>query len=168
MAATSERMLAGPTPCEDFDVRTLMGHLIGTAERSLGTAEGRPTNDIPHVVVDVGDDDLAGRYVELADQVITAWAYLAPGQEVTAPWGACSAEDALGGFTIETVVHGWDLAVATDQPEEASDGLVDYANAQLDRVVPEGTRARKYAAAWTPADGAGPTERLANALGHHR
>lgn len=168
MAATSEEALVDPTPCEDFDVRTLMGHLIGTAERSMGTAEGRSATQIPHVVVDVGDADLAGRYMELSEQVSTAWTYLEPGQDVTAPWGSCSAEDALRGFTIETVVHGWDLAVATDQPVEAPDGVVDSVNAHVDRVVPEGARARMHAAARAPVDGAGPTERLANTLGHHR
>lgn len=169
MSAVPESSLASSTPCTNFDVRSLSGHLIGTAERSLGTAERGSTREIPHVIIDVPDTLLAQRFGELAEQIHAAWSVLEPGVPVAAPWGQCSALDAVRGFTIETLVHGWDLAVATDQPREAPAGLADTVSAYVDRVIPAATRNRMYTRPRPSADDAGPTERLANVLGHqHR
>jgi uncharacterized protein (TIGR03086 family) len=156
------------TPCDDYNVRALIGHLIGTAERSLGTAQKRSTRDIPHVVVDVAEADLTDRYLTLSELLTAVWAETAPGTDVTAPWGRCSAQDAIRGFTVETLVHGWDLAVATDQSPEAPGRLADAVLPHVDSVIPAGTRARMYEAAMAPAEGAGTTEQLAYVLGHHR
>jgi hypothetical protein len=49
----SAKDMGAVTPCEDFDVRSLLGHLIGTARRGLATARRIPTRGIPHVVNDV-------------------------------------------------------------------------------------------------------------------
>ncbi len=168
MSALPESFLATSTPCPDFDVRSLSGHLIGTAERSLGTAQRRSTREIPHVIVDIPDTMLAQRFGELAEQIHSAWSLLVPGELVVAPWGQCSALDGVRGFTVETLVHGWDLAVATDQPREAPAGLADSVSAYVDRVIPAATRNRLYNRPRPSADDAGPTERLANVLGHQR
>lgn len=123
MADVPESSLTSTTPCAAFDVRSLSGHLLGTAERSVGTAERRSTREIEHVIVDVPDALLARRYRELTQQACIAWSALDPDESVLAPWGQSSAIDAVRGLTIETLVHGWDLAVATGQPSEAPAGL---------------------------------------------
>jgi mycothiol maleylpyruvate isomerase-like protein len=69
MSATALGQLGMPTPCEDFTVRDLMGHLIGTAHRSTGTAQGGSTRHIPHVVTDVADEDLAATYVSITRDI---------------------------------------------------------------------------------------------------
>ena len=155
------------TPCRGWTVRVLLGHLVGTVERSLGTAEGRDTSSVPHVVADVADAELAVRFGELASKITLAWSRTVADQAVKAPWGICPAEHAISGFVIEALVHGWDLAVATGQPVEAPDRLAESVLERVDDVVPSGTRQRMYDAAYAPAVGAGPTERLANILGHH-
>ncbi|MEY8043387.1 maleylpyruvate isomerase N-terminal domain-containing protein [Saccharopolyspora cebuensis] len=43
MTAVRPGHFDAPTPCEDFDVRSLMGHLIGTAHRGPATARHLPT-----------------------------------------------------------------------------------------------------------------------------
>lgn len=153
------------TPCADFDARSLSGHLLGTAERSLGTAEHRSTREVPHVVTTVPDAMLATRFRELEQRLGAAWPMRRPDERVAAPWGQCSAVDAVRGFTIETLVHGWDLAVATGQPSEAPAGLADAVSAYTGVVIPEATRSRMYDTAQPSTDDAGPTEQLANALG---
>jgi len=168
MSAIPESSLSKPTPCPDFHVRSLSGHLLGTAKRSLGTAQRRSTREIPHVIIDVPDAMLARRFGELAEQARAGWSGLEPGELVVAPWGKCSALDAVRGFTIETLVHGWDLAAATGQPTEAPARLADAVFTYVEHVIPEATRTRMYAPSHFPADEAGPTERLANALGHCR
>jgi hypothetical protein len=62
-----------------------------------GRAEGRSTREIPHVVIDVEDAPRAGRHVAPSERIVSAWTHVAPGQDVAAPLGTCSAEDALRG-----------------------------------------------------------------------
>jgi uncharacterized protein (TIGR03086 family) len=195
MAPVRPEQLDGPTPCREFDVRTLMGHLLGTAHRGLATARGEPSRGIPHVVTGVPDEDLAGAYAALADEIGAAWSRLGGADPVTAPWGRCTALEAARGFTVETLTHGWDLAVATGQPSDALDAVARRCLAAAAGPAPAGPAAA--AAAGDPArDPAGAvagadivparlrgvmyddpvtgpppasaTERLAHLLGHRR
>lgn len=74
MEATAPGQLSEATPCTEYDARTRMGHLIGTAHRGLETAEGVSTHEPPHVVSDVPDAQPATTYAELADRIRAAWA----------------------------------------------------------------------------------------------
>jgi uncharacterized protein (TIGR03086 family) len=164
MAATRPEQLDARTPCTDFDVRLLMGHLLGTAHRGLGTARRVPTRDVPHVITDVPDGRLASTYSRLAVSIRDAWSRLTPADEVTAPWGPCTALEAARGFTVETVTHGWDLAVATGQPYEAPAGIADRCLTYAASVIPDRLRGVMYD---DPVlGGRSATERLAHLLGH--
>lgn len=160
--------LDAPTPCADFDVRRLMGHLIGTAYRGLGTAQRVSTRDIPHVITDVPDDELATTYTTLATSIHRAWSQLTAADQVTAPWGPCTALEAARGFTVETVTHGWDLAVATGQPCEAPAGIADRCLTYAASVIPDRLRGVMYDAPVRGGESRLPTERLAHLLGHER
>jgi uncharacterized protein (TIGR03086 family) len=167
MCATDRAQLDLPTPCTGFTVRLLMGHLIGTAHRGLGTAQGTSTQHIPHVVTDVADDDLAATYSSLAQQIEAAWATRQGENEVTAPWGVTSSHAAARGFTVETVVHGWDLAVATGQPAN----LDAVAQRCLETAGPEIVPNRLRGVMYDPPHEAhedSATERLVHLLGHRR
>lgn len=168
MAATRPGQLDSRTPCTDFDVRLLMGHLVGTAHRGLGTARRVSTRDVPHVVTDVPADRLASTYATLTTSIRSAWSRLDAADEVTAPWGPCSALEAARGFTVETVTHGWDLAVATGRPYEAPSGVADRCLAYAASVVPERLRGVMYDAPVVGEQSVSATERLANLLGHER
>ena len=152
MAGVREDQLDTPTPCAAFDLRMLQGHLVGTAERSLATAEGRRTGLIPHVVADIADGDLATRYLTLVTAAVSAWSASACLDDpVVAPWGEGEGRTAIWGLTNETLVHGWDIAVATGQPAEAAAGLSEPVLARAHRSVPEATRnARTYRARCLP------------------
>src|SRR5438105_14073159 len=131
------RKMGAATPCVDFDVRSLLGHLIGTAHRGLATARRLPTRDIPHVVKEVPDAELARTCGRLVTPIRAAWVPLSAADEVHAPWGLCTALDAARGFTVETVTHGWDLAVATGQAGDAPNGIADRCLAYAAAVVPD-------------------------------
>ncbi len=156
--------LDDPTPCAEFDVRTLLGHLIGTTQRGTATGEGRSTRPIPHVITGIADGDHAARYSAAADAAHRAWSSDGRLEElVAAPWGEVPGRDAVWGFANETLVHGWDLAVATGQPPEASPALVEPVLVRIHELVPELTRKpRVYGPAVAPPEDAGPTERLAS------
>jgi uncharacterized protein (TIGR03086 family) len=168
MTEMPSECLAFPTPCEDFDVRSLLGHLIGTAHRGLATAGRLPTRGIPHVVTDVADTALASTYAQLAASIQKTWSPLAAADEVVAPWGPCTALEAARGFTVETITHGWDLAVASGQPSEAPNGIADRCLSYAAAVVPERLRGVMYDAPVVGAETSSTTEQLAQLLGHQR
>jgi uncharacterized protein (TIGR03086 family) len=165
-AATQGPQLDARTPCADFDVRSLLGHLLGTAHRALATARGGSPRGIPHVVTDVADDKLAMTYAELANTIRAEWSRLTAADSVLAPWGPCTALEAAQGFTVETVTHGWDLAVATGQPSEAPDGIADRCLGYA--AIPDRLRGVMYDAPVVGVESPSATERLAHLLGHRR
>ena len=165
--ATSADALGKPTPCSEWDVRLLIGHLIGTAHRSRGTATGISTSEVPHVVTDVPDDKLAVTYAQLVAEIVPALAALDGNMSVQAPWGQVTALEAVRGFTVETVAHGWDLAVATDRPAIAPPGVAERCLALAVDVIPSRLRGVMYSDPVADDPDLSPTERLAHLLGHH-
>lgn len=120
------------------------------------------------MITDVGDDKLAATYTALANEIREAWSQLAAADPVNAPWGPCTALEAARGFTVETVTHGWDLAVATGQRSEAPNGIAERCIGYATTVIPDRLRGVMYDAPVLGADTAPPTERLAHLLGHKR
>lgn len=166
MSATAQEQLDLPTPCADYSVRDLIGHLVGTAHRSTGTAQRVSTRHIPHVVTNVADEDLAATYISIAHDIQRLWRPFASDAQVTAPWGPCTALEALRGFTVETVTHGWDLAVATGQPREAPNQIADRCLVFASAVIPDRLRGVMYDNPVMGVNGDSPTTRLAHLLGH--
>lgn len=146
-------------------MRLLMGHLIGTARRGLGTAQRVSTREVPHVVTDVADGDQATTYAGLTVQIRTAWSRLNEADWVTAPWGRCTAPDAVLGFTIETLVHGWDLAVATGQPSTILDDAAQRCLPCVTDVIPDRLRGVMYDQPVNTSTATSAAERLAHLLG---
>lgn len=167
ITTTEGEMLTHPTPCPEWDVRMLIGHLIGTAHRGRGTANGVPATGVPHVVTGVPDDELGPAYVRLAAEIVPAFARFEAGTRVRAPWGEVPALDAVRGFTVETTAHGWDLAVATGRPAVAPPGVAERCLEFAADVIPARLRGVMYAEPTAGPPEATPTERLARLLGHH-
>ncbi|WP_214408162.1 TIGR03086 family metal-binding protein [Pseudonocardia lacus] len=170
-AGVRPEQLSDPTPCDDYDVRTLLRHLVTTARRAVAIAEGGSALDIPTISTDVADHDLATAYAQEAKRALDAWsddAMLAA--EVTVPWGRITGGQAVWAYTSETLVHGWDLAVATGQPSEADPTVAEAVLVAARRAIPAEPRGGDvpFAPPVDPAPGAGPTERLANWTGRRR
>src|SRR2546423_2210737 len=62
-----------PTPCSDWDVRTLIAHLVGGNIRFLDVAEGKPRPERGSVTQDVLGDDPVGAYRRSAEALRQAW-----------------------------------------------------------------------------------------------
>ena len=162
--------LTAPTPCPEFDVRTLLGHLVTTARRARAVGDGRPPLDVPVVTTGVADADWASTYAMDAKHALAAWSDERLTAQVEVPWGTVPGRAAVWAYVNETLVHGWDLAVATGQPAEADPAVAQAALVAAQRAIPAEPRGGPvpFAAPVPPAPNAGPTERLANWSGRSR
>jgi uncharacterized protein (TIGR03086 family) len=115
VAGIRPAQLSEPTPCKEWDVRTLLGHMTGVVTRFGWTARREsPPEDAP---TDEVADDFPAAYRATAASTLAAWAAphalegtcrLPIGMELPAPVAA-------GVNVTDTLVHGWDLARATGQ-----------------------------------------------------
>jgi len=163
--------LADPTPCAEWDVRGMLGHLVATVDRLRVIGEGGDPRTTPRVVEGVADDGWTDALIAAEDKMAAVWADDAVLDElVTVPWGRVPGRAAVWGYIREALVHGWDLAVATGQDGEADPATAEAVLAVTQRVMPAESRGGPipFAAPVDPRPGAGPTERLANWCGHTR
>lgn len=161
LAGVTEDQLAKPTPCDGFDVRTLARHIGAVGLRSVALAEVATVEGQPVFA----DDFSAAAYAATRERALAAWASAPLEREVTVPWGVVPGFAALGMYINETLVHGWDLAVATGQPAEFADpAIVEGALAAVQAALPADFRGGDvpFGPVVEPREGAGPTERLAN------
>lgn len=130
-----------PTPCEEWNVRRLIDHLLaGQAMFAAGPTGGTiapPTGPPPALV---GADPLA--QYEQARQ-LTFDAYAQPGvleSTIKGFTGEVPAMQVLGIAFCDQLVHGWDLARATGQDTTMPEGLADVAWTMLDGRIPDEAR----------------------------
>ncbi|MEU6389851.1 TIGR03086 family metal-binding protein [Streptomyces sp. NPDC046939] len=113
-----------PTPCPDYAVRELLGHLVGLAAglRAAGRKENEGTNPGPGLP-QLPPDWRALLPVAL-DELVDTWNDPAAWEGMTRAGGLDLPGAVAGLITAdELVVHGWDLARATGQeyvPDEAA------------------------------------------------
>jgi uncharacterized protein (TIGR03086 family) len=156
-----------PTPCTEWDVRTLLEHLIGGNWRFAALAEGG-TLHYSSETEDVVGDDPAAEYERSAEALKQAWRKPSRlGQVYELPIGPLPGEAALTLHVVETITHGWDLAQATGQTPRYDDDIVEQAtmfarSAHERGVVPRGTT---FAAPVDCPDNLPAIDRLAAFLG---
>ncbi|WP_406332996.1 TIGR03086 family metal-binding protein [Streptomyces sp. NBC_00203] len=133
--------LAGPTPCAEFDVRTLLSHMVGGTLRIAVTGEGGDGLAVHPFAEGVGDDGWPAAYDGVRTRVLKAWADDARLDAlVMVPWGEAPGRNALAGYVMEHVTHTWDLSEALGRPLELDPELAGFALAIAQRVLPEGER----------------------------
>lgn len=124
------------TPCEDFDVRALLGHLIAVVGRAAAIGRGRDAMALPAAFT-YADDAWSKEWAEAAVDADDAWQDDAALQRVVVlPWATLPGGEALLGYLNELVVHTWDLAQATDQHPMWDDEVVGAAYQAISHVLP--------------------------------
>jgi uncharacterized protein (TIGR03086 family) len=110
--------LDGPTPCDEWDVRTLLNHMLDTQRYFTGAARGEdvaPPSPTPPTVM--GEDPVAD-FERSRSELLEAFGQ--PGViDKTGP--------SLGIAFADQLLHGWDLAKATGQDATMPAGLADAA-----------------------------------------
>ncbi len=110
-----------PTPCEEWTVRTLAAHVIDTQRRVLGLLGDPVTPADP-------DGDLLAQWTEASTALLDAVRDPARSDiEVQAFAGPTRFSNVVGDLACaDTVVHTWDLARATGQPQTLDVGAVEH------------------------------------------
>ena len=117
-----------PTPCDDWDVRTLVNHLVVEQWWTPHLLRGETLEQVG----DRYDGDLLG------DDPVAAWieaaarardAVTAPGalegQVHTSGQGQIPASVYVGQMTMDLAIHAWDLARSLEVEDRLDAGLVD-------------------------------------------
>ena len=113
--------LDAPTPCDSWDVRSLIEHFTSWARWAAAAIGGEEAADEDHAAVD---------FIAAYDQGIKG-ALAAFGTEgalekaVTLPWGEFSGAALMWLAVNDQFVHGWDLARAIGHDSDLDPGLAD-------------------------------------------
>ena len=115
----ASRKLEADTPCDAWDVRQLMNHMLETQQYFVRSARGEkaspPSSEEPPTLM--GDDPVRDFERARAETMET---FGEPGViEKTGP--------AIGIATADQLLHGWDLAKATGQDATMPDDLAEMA-----------------------------------------
>lgn len=118
--------LCGPTPCPDYAIRELLGHLamLAAAFRDAARKDlGPGTATAPDAALPILDDDWRETLPRRLEELAAAWRSPAAWTGMTRAGGVeLPGEVAAAVALDELVVHGWDLARSTGQPYAAGEG----------------------------------------------
>jgi len=115
VAGVRPHQLGDPTPCPEYDVRTLLGHMVTVLRRveALGRADD-PFGMPPFPTF--ADDAWLEAFADAACDVRAAWADDAVLERtMRLPWMEGPGAQVLTAYVNEVTVHTWDLATATGQ-----------------------------------------------------
>lgn len=144
-----------PTPCDEWNVRQVLEHIIGGNRRIGG--------DPPAVGEDVIGDDLSAAYASSAAGSLAAFsAEGAMDRLFMLSIGEVPGHFAVLARSTDQLAHAWDLAKATGMSTDLSPGLFDTALEILqERFATRGRNFKSFADEKPPPDGATVADRFA-------
>ena len=129
--------LPAPTPCDEYDVRHLTGHVVAVLRRIAYVAGGGHAFDDPSVVLDLPDDGWSAAAAANAADLRAAWADDAVLDRVLRlPWGEVPGRGAALAYVQELTTHSWDLATALGRPDVLDPGLAEPALVAAQQYLP--------------------------------
>ena len=105
--------LDDPTPCPDYDVRTLVNHITGWVQSFAAGANGRSYEGDPNNF-EAGDDP-GSVFRKAASEAVEGWRTHGTDRNVGLMGGEMPGAMVLNMTIMEYLTHGWDLATATRQ-----------------------------------------------------
>lgn len=124
------------TPCEDWDVRALVNHVIGGNRRYTMLLDGATAAQVDATRTDdhLGGDPVAS-FLTTASKLLAAFAEEGAGSRVAHhPIGDRTGSQLLRMRVLDVGVHAWDLAWAIDADEHLDPDLVEFALTCMDSV----------------------------------
>lgn len=149
-AWTAERLahvgpqdLDSPTPCEGWQLRHLLNHMLASLDRLAGAAEGEVAEPSlfdaqAQALTDrLGDDCGESAFASVRQRAMTVWHepdVMARTCEL--PLGSVPAPAAAHINLVEVVVHGWDVSQATGEaaaiPPELAEPILAFSRQAVD------------------------------------
>ncbi|MDO8392116.1 MAG: TIGR03086 family metal-binding protein [Actinomycetota bacterium] len=160
IAAVTPDQLALTTPCPDYDVQTLLGHLLVVLDRVALLGEGGDPMALPPAHTGIAADAWHSEWMARAHRVQTAWTDPARlSAEMVLPWVTAPGAAMMAMYTAELTVHTWDLARATGQTVAWRDDVVQVALTAALQALQPGDREAGFEAmrAFMPPELFGPT-----------
>ncbi len=157
---------ADPTPCSDWNVQKVLGHVIEIPQAFAAIANGQIPPEPGSTVVGT---EPAADFLTAADAARTAFAR--PGmleQRYEFPWGHEPGWRIVRHVANELLIHGWDLAHATGQPAAFSPDLAELSLASWREWFGEYPRSQmndNFADEQPAPPDASPADRLVAYLG---
>ena len=113
--------LAKPTPCDQWDVRALVEHMVWMCDVF---AAGLADATAPEAPIPLGDEDPAFRYRSSSIAALEGWR-TAEWADMTLqlPFSTLPAAIGVRVFIGDQLIHAWDLATALGQPFQIDDDL---------------------------------------------
>ncbi|THC53420.1 TIGR03086 family metal-binding protein [Streptomyces sp. A1499] len=163
--ALPDDRLADPTPCAEYDVRSLVDHLFHVVVQFQELAAKRDADFsvTPAYVTEGGD--WRDRFAAEADRLVAAWAV--PGADRGTTGAMDMPAETVGCMALlDLSVHAWDLATATGQSFEAGDdAVVRRLTAAVEELGPTARAMGVFADPGPVPAGATAFERLLAATG---
>jgi uncharacterized protein (TIGR03086 family) len=110
--------LTGATPCDEWDVRALLNHMVATTRMfAIAAEKGHiPDKDAQAVAGDVIGTDFRGAWKDASEQLLQAFERTEVLDKVLAlPFGDTPGDAAVDLAVLEIGIHSADLAQATRQ-----------------------------------------------------
>ena len=156
VGSLEEQQLTAPTPCDDFEVRDVLAHMVGGARPFAAASRGdaAPAGGLP--------DDVVAAFPAAMDELEAAIA--SPGaleRTIAAPFGEVSGETFARFVAMDGLVHGWDIAMATGQRYEPAAEVVAAVDGFTRQALTDDLRdGTTFAAATDAPEGASDLVRL--------
>ena len=143
--------LDAPTPCDEWDVRTLLNHMLETQQFFLKRARGEdaslPSAEPPPLI----GDDPVGAFEQARDETLQTFGEAGVMEE---------AGPSLGISFSDTLLHGWDVARATSQDTTMPEGLAEAAYRMIHGRFTEDQRKGVFKPEIPVGETASPQDRL--------
>jgi uncharacterized protein (TIGR03086 family) len=119
LADVTADALVRPTPCAEWDLRDLLGHLH---DSMAALQEGAETGRVSFVSLPAGND-VVSLVRHRAARLLGAWANAGGSVVVRVQGQAMTAPLMASAGALEVAVHGWDIAAAVGSPRPIPDDL---------------------------------------------
>ena len=128
VAAIDPDQFGRSTPCDDFDVKSLLNHTVASVQGLANAASGTPW-DLAAYGRDVLGDDAKQSFATEAERLRDATPEDGDTLERNwnMPFGETPGAQAIAIGIMEITQHGWDLARATGQQPDFDDELSETA-----------------------------------------
>ena len=156
VAGLDDDDLGKPTPCDEFDVRHVLEHMIGGATMFAAAFRGTPPSEAPP------GDVIEAFPVAMANLGAAISSSGALERTIDAPFGRVPGDTFARFVALDGLVHGWDIATATGQPYRPPADVVAAVDAFAHQAISDALRdGSTFKAAVEPPADAAPIVRVA-------